>query len=72
MMKTKRQLLASSPTLEGLTEMICKFYGGERYHISWGKSVCQESTNRIMKNVAVRKLKGRYRFEAITYDIFIT
>jgi hypothetical protein len=71
-MKTKRYLLASSPTLEGLTEMICQFYGGEKYHISWGKSVCQESTNRIMKNVAVRKLKGRYRFEAIEYISLVT
>lgn len=58
--KPTYRLLASSPSLQGITTLIIRFYGGSAIEIV-GEEV-HNSKGKI-EGVRVVKAKGRYRFE---------
>ncbi|HRO04364.1 MAG TPA: hypothetical protein PLS69_12245 [Terricaulis sp.] len=70
-MSVKITLLASAPTLDGISDMIARFYGSERKTLDkaagddlWAVCRAKDCTQHIPGVRVIRKGR-RYRFEAI-------
>ena len=65
---TKAKLLATSPTIEGITEMLNKYYYSEGYSVDPDTLRINHPTKDVNDEIQIVHKKGRYRLES-KYDV---
>lgn len=66
MPKQKPMLLATAPDIQGMQEMITRFYAGTKFIICDDGTLQRVSDKKHFPHMRVVKKKGRFRFERTT------